>query len=81
MLKRDFWRLTVSFWPRAANANLQPIQARGFESGDQYYRPDTFDFEHPPSREDFQSLIQSLPWVINSYCLLVNGKSLLDIIQ
>jgi len=63
MTKTSYWRLTIHFWPRAAEAGLQPAVSHGFESGEQFYRPRDIDFEHPPSREEFVEVVNRVPWM------------------
>lgn len=63
MLKRtEFFRLTVSYWPRAVEAGLRPVKSRGFEEGEQFYAPHSFDFDQVPSRADFLDVQRQLPW-------------------
>ena len=59
----DYWQLTIHFWPAATEAGVQPVKANGFEEGPQFYRPDTIDFDHPPSREEFSEVTQAIPWM------------------
>ena len=63
MLRTTYWRLTVHFWPRAAEAGVQPVISHGFETGEQFYRPRNIDFDHPPSREDFAEIVMRVPWM------------------
>jgi hypothetical protein len=64
MNKQDFWRLSVAFWPRAAEAGLQPCVAAGYgEEGPQFYRPYDIDFANRPSQEDFLAVVQQTPWM------------------
>jgi hypothetical protein len=63
MTKTTYWRLTIHFWPRAAEAGIQPVVSHGFEGGEQYYRPRSIDFEHPPSREEFIEIVNRVPWM------------------
>ncbi|NLS97540.1 MAG: hypothetical protein GXX96_35825 [Planctomycetaceae bacterium] len=63
MKRHDYWQLTVHFWPAATEAGVQPVKANGFEEGPQFYRPDTIDFDHPPSRDEFLAVVQTIPWM------------------
>jgi hypothetical protein len=63
MTKTTYWRLTVSFWPHAAEAGVQPVVSHGFESGEQFYRSRCIDFENPPSREEFVEIVNRVPWM------------------
>ena len=67
MRKQDYWRLTVSFWPRAAAARVEPTVMVGFphdhDTNRAYYRPHDIDFDHPPSRADFLEVVQQRPWM------------------
>lgn len=62
MKREDYWRLTVAHWESAVEAGLRPVIAHGFPDGDQYYHPHDFDFQSPPSREDFLQVCRQLPW-------------------
>ncbi len=61
----DYWRLTISYWPRAAEAGVRPQEAVGFSFDDSpaLYRPYEIDFSNPPSREDLHSVIAHTPWM------------------
>jgi len=61
MKRHDYWQLTIHFWPAATEAGVQPVKAIGFEDGPQFYRPDTIDFDHPPSRDEFLEVVQTIP--------------------
>lgn len=63
MKRTTYWRLTVSFWPRAAEAGVRPVCSHGFEAGEQFYRPHDLDFERPPSREEFLEIVSVVPWM------------------
>jgi hypothetical protein len=63
MKRADYWTLTIHFWPTGIDAGLQPVVANGFEEGPQFYRPDSIDFEKPPSREEFLEVTQTIPWM------------------
>jgi hypothetical protein len=64
MKKLDFWRLTVAYWPKAADAGLQPCVAVGYgEEGAQFHRPHDIDFAKPPTREDFLAVVRQTPWM------------------
>lgn len=63
MFKTTYWRLTVHFWPRAVEAGIRPVVSRGFESGEQFYRPRDLDFQNPPSREEFLEIVGRVPWM------------------
>jgi hypothetical protein len=63
MLRTNFFSLKVSYWPSATEAGKRPVQAvGGFVDDPQYYRPHTFNFRFPPSREDFFAVAAKLPW-------------------
>ena len=63
MKRADYWQLTIHFWPAATEAGVRPIKAHGFEEGPQFYRPDSIDFDHPPSRKEFLEVTQTIPWM------------------
>ena len=63
MMRTTYWRLTIHFWPRTAEAGIQPVIAHGFEEGDQFYRPHAIDFERAPSREEFLEVVNRVPWM------------------
>jgi hypothetical protein len=64
MEKLDFWRLTVAYWPKAAEAGLLPCPIKGFgDEGPQFYRPHNIDFANRPSREDFLAIVRRTPWM------------------
>jgi hypothetical protein len=63
MTKTTYWRLTIHFWPRAAEANVQSVVAQGFEEGLQFYRPRSIDFDNPPGREEFLEVVGRVPWM------------------
>jgi hypothetical protein len=64
MEKLDFWRLTVAYWPRAAQADLQPCPTQRIgEEGPQFYRPLDIDFARPPTREDSLAVVRQTPWM------------------
>ena len=63
MTKTIYWRLTIHFWPRAAEAGVRPVVSNGFEAGEQFYRPRDIDFQNPPSREEFLEVVGQIPWM------------------
>lgn len=63
MTKTSYWRLTIHFWPRAAEAGVRPVVSHGFEAGEHFYRPRSLDFEFPPSREEFIEIVNRVPWM------------------
>ena len=64
MNKQDIWRLTVCFWPAAAEAGVAPCVATSYtQEGPQFYRPHDFDFTRPPSHEDFLAVVNQTPWM------------------
>jgi hypothetical protein len=64
MTKQDFWRLTIAFWPSAAEAGVDPCIATSFlQEGLQFYRPHDIDFAKPPSHEDFLAVVRQTPWM------------------
>jgi hypothetical protein len=63
MKRHDYWQLTIHFWPAATEAGVQPVKANAFEDGPQFYRPDSIDFDHPPSRDEFLEVTQAIPWM------------------
>jgi hypothetical protein len=74
-MNRHFvWSLTVHFYPKAAAAQVRPIDVRraacdrclaaeGKINPASYYNSHTFQFDHPPSREDFLFLVRAIPWM------------------
>jgi hypothetical protein len=63
MIKTTYWRLTIHFWPRAAEAGVRPVASIGFEAGEQFYRPRNLDFERPPGRAEFVEIVNRVPWM------------------
>ena len=66
MKRTDYWRLTVHFYPHAAEQNVRPVRLpHGFGEGvpPGGYAPHDFDFRNPPSREDFLQVYNQLPWM------------------
>jgi hypothetical protein len=63
MKRVDYWTLTIHFWPTATEAGVKPVKTDGFQEGPQFYRPDSIDFDKPPSREEFLEVVQSVPWM------------------
>ena len=61
----DDWRLTISYWPRAAEAGVRPQEAVGFSFGDSpaLYRPYEIDFTNPPTRDDLHAVVARTPWM------------------
>jgi hypothetical protein len=60
----EYWRLTVHWYPHAAEAGVRPYIATWSNSSEPGgYSPHDFDFERPPSRQDFLMVCQGfLPW-------------------
>ncbi len=69
MLHRTpYWRLTVSHWPEAVKAGVQPCLAPpGYPAKENwlpsFHKPHDFDFRHPPTRADFLQLVRQVPWM------------------
>ncbi len=76
MQMKDYWRLTVSYWPSAVEAGLRPCIAIGFPKGDQFYSPHDLDFKNPPSREEFLQVALRTHWMATCW-----KESLLPIIE
>ena len=63
MKRNHYWKLTVSYWPNAAEAGVSPVEARGFhDDGPQFHRPSEFEFDNPPSRADFLAACKMMYW-------------------
>ncbi len=62
--RREFWSLTVSYWPQAAELGLKPRECVRYADLDDpaRYRPHVFNFVHAPSRQDFLDMLKQLPW-------------------
>ena len=67
-----FWELEVSFYVQAAEHGVRPVRSMGFGSVPTdptdplywaHYRPHSFYFRHPPSRESFWTLVSQTPWM------------------
>jgi len=74
MRKTETWELTISYWPNATENNVKPVHSRAFVEEDDYpgyYRPTSFDFSSPPSRQDFADLVAIIPYLHGQDFLLV----------
>lgn len=78
MRKNTIWSLTVHFYKRQIDEGLKPIRTEMFACSqcslaegklDQrsLYHAHTFQFVHPPSREEFAKLVQFLPWAAHCW--------------
>lgn len=65
MTRRNYWRLTIHFYPNAAEAGVSPVQVIAYTQTDLpgRYRAHSFDFDHPPSRADFLAVMGQLPYM------------------
>lgn len=62
--RSDYWRLTIHHFPRAAEAGVQPQPTLRFlDDSPAAYRPHDLDFERPPSRDEFLSVLAMTPWM------------------
>jgi hypothetical protein len=63
MSRKEYWRLEVHFWPEAIARNEQPMEIQSFSKEDPgNYASHSFDFERQPLREQFEWLVNCLPW-------------------
>lgn len=62
--EQECWRLTVAYWADAVEAGVTPHKIHTFSLAPDPggYAEHTFDFELPPTREDFLSVCARLPW-------------------
>ena len=68
MVRKCYWRLEVHFWPVAVERNERPLAVQSFSKDDPgNYSPHDFDFEKPPSKEEFAWLVNCLPWAWNCW--------------
>lgn len=62
-MKHDTYTLEVHHFPEIVAKGLIPVaKPRGYSSDESDYRPHTFTFANPPSREDFLEACLELPW-------------------
>ncbi len=74
MKKTETWELTISYWPNATVNNVKPVHSHAFVEEDDYpgyYKPTSFDFDYPPSRQDFADLVAITPYLHGQDFLLV----------
>jgi len=63
--RSEYWQLEVHWYPHAVEAGVRPVPYEcfaGFDDHPGYYWPRRFDFDNPPSRQDFLSVCKMLPW-------------------
>ena len=64
----DCWDLIIHYYPQAALYNVKPIvvlncgEAYKERDNPAYYRPYTFHFLKPPTKEEFLAVCAELPW-------------------
>lgn len=78
LTRNDYWQLTVSHWPKAAEIGLTPAIAPSRFADPwlpQWYVPTEIEFANPPSREDFLYVVSRTPW------MQVWSKDLLPLIE
>jgi hypothetical protein len=64
MKQQDIWRLTIGYWPRAAEAGLLSCRAVSYrQDGPEFYWPHDLDFAHRPGRDDFLAVVRQTPWM------------------
>lgn len=64
MTRYNFWILTVSFWPEAAEADVRPLVSLSFcDEGPAFYCPREIHFQNPPSRQEFLEVVKTTPWM------------------
>lgn len=65
MHRADDYRLTIHYWPRAAEAGVRPERCTGFsfDESPALYRPNELDFTYPPSRDDLLAVVGQTPWM------------------
>jgi len=64
MQRSTIWHLTLSYWQHAIDNNVKPINKSYHFLEDPYpgyYTPRGYKFQKPPSRADFDSLVQLSP--------------------
>lgn len=66
MNRKSIYHLSVHFFPRAVEAGVVPVEANNLPLCSDWqpchYKSHTFEFEYPPTRDDFKAVIHSLPW-------------------
>lgn len=64
MQRSNYWRLAVHEYADAVANGHHPVEVKSYVDTDLpgRYRPHDFDFDHPPTREDFQTVLNQLPW-------------------
>lgn len=73
MRQSDYWRLTLSHWPKAVEAGVRPCLPPKLSN---YYKPTDIDFAHPPTRADFLQVCRQTPWMST-----FESSGLLEIIE
>lgn len=66
--RQGLWRLTVAYWPDAAEAGVHPVIGRFGDLIDQkcppnLYHPSEIDFRTPPTRADFLQVVRQVIWM------------------